>query len=163
MLEFIFCDSFIIEPRYRKKIFAEGVKGYTEKILSYIPELYPYIDEIKFNVQEDHVHMVVVIPPRIAFADTINIVIGLRCSQLLLGEFHPKSFKRILIGKMSKFLCALNLPESIDKNIRMLYKKMFTPEINDFRNTIESPNSKYFDDFNKIRNHVLLYAKPVLK
>ncbi|MGB6369611.1 MAG: IS200/IS605 family transposase [Atribacterota bacterium] len=59
-------------PRYRRKIFAKGVKEYTEKILSHIPELYPDIEVVKLNVQEDHVHMVVVVPPRIAVTDEIQ-------------------------------------------------------------------------------------------
>ncbi len=67
-------------PRYRRKIFVKGVKEYTEKILSNFPELYPDIEVIKLSVQEDHVHMVVVIPPRIA--------VDLRSPQLLLGELH---------------------------------------------------------------------------
>jgi putative transposase len=61
-------------PRYRRKIFAKGVKEYTEKILSHIPELYPDIEVVKLNVQEDHVHMVVVIPPRIAVANAIQYI-----------------------------------------------------------------------------------------
>ena len=63
----------------------KGVKEYAEKILSHIPELDPDIEVVKLNVQEDHVHMVVVIPPRIA--------IGLRSPQLLLGEFHSNKEK----------------------------------------------------------------------
>jgi hypothetical protein len=35
----------------------KGVKEYTEKILSHIPELYPGIDVVKLNVKEDHVHI----------------------------------------------------------------------------------------------------------
>ena len=58
-------------PRYRRKIFVKGVKEYIEKILSNIPEHYPDIEVIKLSVQEDHVHMVVVIPPRIAVAKAI--------------------------------------------------------------------------------------------
>ena len=37
-------------PRYRRKIFTKGVKEYTEKILSHIPELYPDIEVVKLNV-----------------------------------------------------------------------------------------------------------------
>ena len=59
-------------PRYRRKIFAKGVKEYTEKILSNIPELYPDIEVIKLSVQDDHVHMVVVIPPGIAVDSAIQ-------------------------------------------------------------------------------------------
>jgi len=40
----------------------------------HIPELYPDIEVVKLNVQEDHVHMVVVIPPRIAVADAIQFI-----------------------------------------------------------------------------------------
>ncbi len=61
-------------PRYRRKIFVKGVKEYTEKILSYIPELYPAIEVVKLSVQEDHVRMVVVIPSRIAVADAIQYI-----------------------------------------------------------------------------------------
>ena len=66
------CPPFLL--RYRRKIFAKGVKEYTEKILSNIPELYPDIEVVKVNVQEDHVHMVVVIPPRIAVANAIQYI-----------------------------------------------------------------------------------------
>ncbi len=87
-----------------------------------------------------------------------------------LKKYYSKSFKRISIGRISTLLNALGLPESVGKEIRMLYRKIFNPkcdlnnlkklrEINDLKNTIESPNSKYFGDFNKIRTHVLFYEK----
>ena len=40
----------------------------------HIFELDPDIEVIKVNVQEDHVHMVIVIPPRIAVAHAIQFV-----------------------------------------------------------------------------------------
>ena len=61
-------------PRYRRKIFVKGVKGYAEKILSHIPELAPDIEVIKHRVQVDHVHMVIVIPPRIAVARAVQFI-----------------------------------------------------------------------------------------
>jgi putative transposase len=61
-------------PRYRRKIFVKGVKEYAEKILLHIFELDPDIEVIKVNVQEDHVHMVIVIPPRIAVANAIQFI-----------------------------------------------------------------------------------------
>ncbi|HDK25852.1 MAG TPA: hypothetical protein ENG48_02015 [Candidatus Atribacteria bacterium] len=61
----------IIQTRYRRKILAEGINGYTEKIFLHIPEFYPDIEVLKLNVQDYHVHMVVVITPRIAVADAI--------------------------------------------------------------------------------------------
>ena len=43
-------------------------------MLSNISELYPDIEVIKLSVKEDHVHMVVVIPPRIAVARAIQYI-----------------------------------------------------------------------------------------
>lgn len=61
-------------PRYRHKIFAKGVKEYAEKLLSHLPELDPDIEVVKLNVQEDHVHMVVVIPPKYAVAHVVQYI-----------------------------------------------------------------------------------------
>jgi len=61
-------------PRYRRKVFKKGVKEYTEKLLSHIPELDPDIEVLKLNVQEDHVHMVVVIPPKYAVAHVVQYI-----------------------------------------------------------------------------------------
>ena len=46
----------------------KGVKEYTEKLLSDIPELDPDIEVVKFDVQVDHVHMMVVFAPKYAAA-----------------------------------------------------------------------------------------------
>ena len=61
-------------PRYRRKVFVKGVKEYAEKVLGHIPELDPDIEVIKLNVQMDHVHMVIVIPPRIAVARAMQYI-----------------------------------------------------------------------------------------
>ena len=73
-------------PRYRRKIFAKGVKEYTEKMLSHIPELDPDIEVIKLNVQEDHVHLVIVIPPRIAVASVVQFI-KVRSAKVLKAKF----------------------------------------------------------------------------
>jgi putative transposase len=61
-------------PRYRRKIFVKGVKEYAGKTLAHIPELDPDIEVIKLSVQIDHIHMVIVIPPRIAVADVVQFI-----------------------------------------------------------------------------------------
>ncbi len=43
-------------------------------MLSNIPELAPDIEVVKLNVQEDHVHMIIVIPPRIAVASVVQFI-----------------------------------------------------------------------------------------
>jgi len=61
-------------PRYRRRIFVKGVKEYTEKLITHLPELAPDIEVVKLNVQVDHVHMVVVIPPRYAVARVVQYI-----------------------------------------------------------------------------------------
>ena len=61
-------------PRYRRKIFVKGVREYVAKTLAHIPDLDPDIEVIKLSVQIDHVHMVIVVPPRIAVAEVVQYI-----------------------------------------------------------------------------------------
>jgi len=59
-------------PRYRRNLFVKSVKEYAEKLLSHIPELDSDIQVGKLNVQVDHVHMVMVIPPKYGVARVLQ-------------------------------------------------------------------------------------------
>jgi len=61
-------------PRYRREIFVEGVKQYLEKVLQHIDMLDDDIEVQQVNVQIDHVHLVMVIPPRIAIAEVVQFM-----------------------------------------------------------------------------------------
>ncbi len=61
-------------PRYRKKLFVEGIKQYAEKVLQHLEGLAEDIEVIKVNVQIDHIHMVIVIPPRVSVAQTVQYI-----------------------------------------------------------------------------------------
>jgi putative transposase len=64
-------------------------------MLSNIPELYPDIEVIKLSVQEDHVHMVVVIPPRIAVANAIQYIKRQSAKKLKVKfPFMQKSYSK---------------------------------------------------------------------
>ena len=73
-------------PRYRRKIFVPGVKQYTEIILRNVPNLEPDIEVIQLNVQLDHVHMVIVIPPRVAVASVVQYLKS-QSAKLLKARF----------------------------------------------------------------------------
>ena len=83
-------------PRYRRKIFVKGVKQYAEQILVSIPDLAPDIEVIKLNVQVDHIHMVVVIPPRIAVADVVSFI-KTQSAKILKAKFP--FLKKVYIGQ----------------------------------------------------------------
>jgi len=64
--------------------------------------------------------------------------------------------------KIAKFLSTLGLPFWMHEKMRDLYRDLcFIQKVrmNPFWNSIDKPSSKYYDDFNKIRNHVLLHSK----
>ena len=64
----------VLTPRYRRKLFVKGVKEYLEKLFLNLDNLDPDIVVIKANVQVDHAHLVVMIPPRIAVANAIGFI-----------------------------------------------------------------------------------------
>jgi len=59
-------------PRYRLRILGGTVKGYLESTLRHLEGLEDDIEVIRINVQNDHVHMVAVIPPRFSVAQVVK-------------------------------------------------------------------------------------------
>ena len=64
----------VLTPRYRRKIFVSGVKQYLEQVLKHLDGLDDDIEVIRANVQLDHVHMVIVIPPRVSVASVVQFI-----------------------------------------------------------------------------------------
>jgi putative transposase len=81
-------------PRYRRKPFKKGMKEYTEKLFSHIPGLDPDIEVVKLNVQENHVHMAVVIPPNYAVAHVVQHIKS-HSAKTLKAKFPFLSEKRL--------------------------------------------------------------------
>ena len=61
-------------PRYRRNILVRGIKQYLEKMLQYLEGLDEDIEVIRVNVQSDHVHLVMVIPPRVSVAEVVQFM-----------------------------------------------------------------------------------------
>ena len=61
-------------PRYRRKVLVRGVKQYTEKLIKNLDNLDPDIEVLKVNAPLDHVHAVIVIPPRISVAEAVGFI-----------------------------------------------------------------------------------------
>lgn len=73
-------------PRYRRNIFVQGVKQYLEKTISKLHNLDDDIEVQQVNVQVDRVHLVMVIPPRIAIADVVQFMKS-RTGKILKEKF----------------------------------------------------------------------------
>ncbi len=59
-------------PRYRRKLLVNGAREYLFGLLSHLEGLEPDIEVRKVNVQIDHVHLVIVIPPRVSVAQVVK-------------------------------------------------------------------------------------------
>ena len=63
-----------------------GVKHYTEGVLRHLEGLAEDIEVISVNVQSDHVHMVIVVPPRFSVAKVMQFI-KLRTGKVLKAKF----------------------------------------------------------------------------
>ncbi len=69
-------------PKYRRRILNPGVEGYLAKILPNVLETMPGCEILKCNIQVDHIHMIMVIPPRYAVSDVIGRMKGMAASRI---------------------------------------------------------------------------------
>ena len=59
-------------PKYRKRVLKGEIKEYLKEGLKEIEKFLPEVEVKKFNIQEDHVHMVVVIPPKYSVSGVVG-------------------------------------------------------------------------------------------
>ena len=69
-------------PKYRRRILNPGVRGYLAKILPNILETMLGCEILKCNIQVDHTHVVMVIPPKYAVSDVVGRMKGMTASRL---------------------------------------------------------------------------------
>src|SRR5437762_8661144 len=59
-------------PKYRRRVLNPGVKGYLEKLFPKFLKRMPGCEIGEYIIQVDHIHMVMVIPPRCAVSEVIG-------------------------------------------------------------------------------------------
>jgi putative transposase len=73
-------------PKYRRRILNPGLAGYLRRIMPKVLREMPGVEVVEQSIQVDHLHMVLVIPPRYAVADVIGRLKG-RTASLLRKKF----------------------------------------------------------------------------
>ena len=64
-------------PKYRKKVLVEGVKEYLEKTIGTVMiDRYPDVYVMELNVQKDHVHALLEIPPKYSVSSVVGYLKG---------------------------------------------------------------------------------------
>ena len=62
-------------PKYRYRILKGGVGKFVEKAIRLLCE-WKKVDIMELNVQEDHVHLVVSVPPKVSISELMGILKG---------------------------------------------------------------------------------------
>jgi len=59
-------------PKYRKKILTGELKEFIEKHLFDVQKYHPEIEIEKYSIQKDHVHLIIIIPPKYSVSGIIG-------------------------------------------------------------------------------------------
>lgn len=69
------CDYHLVWPtKYRRKILNKGVQGYLLEVLSGLPEHRPDLIIKEVNTDEDHIHLVISIPPTVTVGSVVRLL-----------------------------------------------------------------------------------------
>ena len=70
-----YCDYHIVlTTKYRRRVFNEGVFGYMEKCLGEIKEHYGELEIKEINHDQDHIHILISIPPKMSVGEVVRII-----------------------------------------------------------------------------------------
>ena len=61
-------------PKYRRRILNPGVRGYISKLFPKVLRGMPGCEILEQNIQVDHIHLLMVIPPKYAVSEVIERV-----------------------------------------------------------------------------------------
>lgn len=64
----------VMTTKYRRKIFNSGVFAYLETKLQDVRKHYPEIDFVEVNHDDDHVHLLLSIPPKMSVGSVVRII-----------------------------------------------------------------------------------------
>ena len=65
----------VFVTKYRRKIFTSpGMSAYVQAVLRNVAKQYPDIKLFEMNTDQDHVHVLASIPPRMAVSDAVRLL-----------------------------------------------------------------------------------------
>ena len=99
--------------KYRRRILNPGVKGYLSRVFPKIMRTMPGCEIVELNIQLDHIHILMVIPPKYAVSEVIgemkqHTARGLREKFAWLGEVY---WKERVVWSPGYFVSTVGLDE----------------------------------------------------
>ncbi len=65
----------VFVTKYRRKILVSpGMSRYLQAVLKNVTRAYPDIQILEMNTDEDHIHLLAIIPPRMAVSDAVRLL-----------------------------------------------------------------------------------------
>ena len=64
----------VISTKYRRKILRGGFGDYLKKLVMGIGKHHPDIEIIEVNTEEDHMHLLLIIPPKLSISDVVKMI-----------------------------------------------------------------------------------------
>jgi len=103
-------------PKYRKRILKGDLKKFIERRLLDIHEYHPDVEIEKFSIKEDHLHVVVVIPPRYSVSGIVG-KIKANTSREIRKEFDwlQKAYRRNEFWSPGFFSSTVGIDEEVIK------------------------------------------------
>ena len=101
-------------PKYRRRILNSGLKGYLEKIQPKILRQMPGVEIEKQNIQVDHVHSIMIIPPKYAVSAVIGRIKG-QSSSMIRKRFDwlkKVYWKEDIVWSPGYFVSTIGLDET---------------------------------------------------
>jgi putative transposase len=66
----------VFGTKYRRHVLKPGVKEYALTLMKKITRLFPEVEIITSNAEEDHVHLFLSIPPKHAVSEVVGLIKG---------------------------------------------------------------------------------------
>lgn len=64
----------VFVTKYRRKVLQTGMGSYAQAVFRNIVKKYPDIEILEMNTDDDHIHLMVVIPPKMSVSHAVNIL-----------------------------------------------------------------------------------------
>lgn len=80
----------VFATKYRRKIFNEGIFAYMVERIKGIKDYYPELDMLEIGHDQDHVHMLVSIPPKMSVGKAVGIIKANTSRRLKENHYFPK-------------------------------------------------------------------------
>ena len=100
-------------PKYRRCILNPGVRGYLAKLFPKALRQMPGCEIISYNMQVDHIHMVIIIPPKYSVSEGIGRLKGQTASRLRkkFGWLKKVYWKENVVWSPGYFVSTVGIEE----------------------------------------------------